>query len=110
MISKNEFVTIINKLMKIHEAEDMLHDALKILSDDFCNICFFAQEDIIVKLLENMFHDEDTGWISYCLYEVNDFKDCHDGMVKDADGNNIPLNNAGELYDLLMSNIHNKND
>ena len=37
------------------------------------------------------------------MWEIDFGKEYVDGMITDDKGNNIPLSNAEELYDLIMS-------
>lgn len=105
MISKIEFVKIINQLIEFHKAEYGLNKIMSAFCSDYSGTCFDKEETIIVDLVQEIFKDKENDWIGYCLYELNDFKEYKDGCVKDENGEIIKLSNAGELYDLLIENM-----
>ena len=109
MISKEEFIKIINKIIKFHEAENKIYEGFSILSTDFTGMLFDEEEQIIIELLQNIFEDNENNWISYALYEINDFKDYEDGCVK-FDGINMSLRNAEDLYNILTYKQHEAHD
>ena len=114
MISKKEFVEIINRLRNYNDLQDKIDDLFKDLIDnkeqDFCNagaICI-GHETIVVKLLENMFNDKDT--ISWWLYECNYGRDFSLGDLE-VNGVEIDLKTSEKLYDYLVDNMKGeKND
>jgi hypothetical protein len=58
-----------------------------------------CHEDLVVKLLENIFDDNDT--ISYWLYERNYGRDYQKGDIID-NGKKVDLSTPGKLYDYLI--------
>lgn len=54
---------------------------------------------LVLALSESM--DDDENWIEYYLWELDFGKRNADLKAYDAQGAEIPLSNAGELYDLL---------
>lgn len=105
MISKKEFVEIIERLKNYNDLQDKIDDLFKSNIDnkemDFMNagsICI-GHETIVVKLLENIFNDKDT--ISWWLYECNYGRDFSLGNLE-VDGIEIDLSTAEKLYDYLI--------
>ena len=99
-ISKQNFIKYINKLQELRSIEDAINEAGKILE---FSINFGSYEQLIIDILTDAFNDDSYGsWISYFLYDLNFGSDWHEGCVTEKDGTNIPLRDAGELYNLLV--------
>lgn len=105
MITKQEFVNIINRLRSYNDLQDKIDDLFKENIDnkeaDFMNagsICI-GHETIVAKLLENIFNDKDT--ISWWLYECNYGRDFSLGDLE-VNGVAIDLSTAEKLYDYLI--------
>lgn len=112
MISKEQFITIINKMKLVddfvNEVNDKSRDLRETLDDSFLdffegNSLFVAHSDIVVQLLENMFNDNDM--ISYWIYELNYGRDYKDGYIQDCDGNNIDISTVEKLYEYLVEEM-----
>ena len=112
MISKEQFVTIISKLKTtddfVNEINDKTRQLRETLDDSFVdffdgNSLFVAHTDLVVKLLENMFNDNDI--ISWWIFELNYGKDYKDGYIQDCDGNNIDISTVEKLYDYLVEEM-----
>lgn len=108
MITKQEFVNIINRLRSYNDLQDKIDDLFKENIDnkeaDFMNagsICI-GHETIVVKLLENMFNDK--GTISWWLYECNYGRDFSLGDLE-VNGVEIDLSTVEKLYDYLVQDI-----
>ena len=107
MITKKEFVNIMNRLRDYNDLQDKIQDLFKENIDnqemDFMNagsICI-GHETVVVHLLENMFNDKDT--ITWRLYEGNYGR--ADGNVIWEDEKEIHLNTPEKLYDYLIKNM-----
>ena len=105
MITKQEFVDIINRLKDYNDLQNKIDKLFEENIDnremDFMNagsICI-GHETIVVKLLENMFNDKDT--ISWWIYECNYGRDFSLGDLE-VDGVEIDLTTAEKLYDYLV--------
>lgn len=105
MITKEQFVKIINRLKAYNDLQDKIQELFKENIDnremDFMNagsICV-GHETIVVELLENMF---DTDIISWWLYELEYGRKYEEGCIQDADGSNIDLSTPEKLYDYLV--------
>lgn len=112
MITKKEFVEIIDRLRNYNDLQNKINDLFKDLIDnneqDFCNagsICI-GHETIVVELLENIFNDKDT--LSWWLYECDYGRNFKLGyMQEEKEGKiiNIDLSNTEKLYDYLVDNM-----
>lgn len=109
MISKKEFVDIINKLKEVNDFVDMVNTEAKKLNDaiisDFHNAMnlSISHENLVVSLLEKIFNGDDT--ISWWLYELNYGRKYYAGCIQDANGKNIDLSTAEKLYDFLIKEV-----
>ena len=99
-LSKEEFVEFIDFAKKRSEAVNPIANQLKRLLD--IDICFLdcQYEYNYLKLLKTIMEDE-SDWISYFAYDLEWGKEYHSGDITDENGNNISLQTAEDLYDLL---------
>lgn len=109
MITKQEFVKIINHLKEANDFVNETNDKARKLNDALISDFFNASslsisfEADLVKVLENMF---DTDLISWWLYELNYGARFKIGCIVEADGITKPdLSTAEKLYDYLVSNL-----
>ena len=102
MISKESFVYYINRLKELKNIYSEINKiGRKFNSFEVNN---YEYEDLVVKILEKTFKDEDIGWIEYYLYELDFGEEWCEGKVTDKNGNDIPLKTAENLYDILIKN------
>ena len=105
MISKKEFVKIINRLKETNDFVEETNDRARKLQDaiesDFFNAMglSISHESLVVRLLEDIFDDKDI--ISWWIYELNYGKDYKDGCFTEENGIIIDVSTAGKLYDYL---------
>lgn len=102
LITKQNFTYYINKLKELSDIEEKLNSVSGILS---FSISFGAYEELIISILEKVFDDEKNYWISYFVYNLSYGTDWHEGCIVTKDGTDIPLRDAGELYDLLVGEM-----
>ena len=108
MITKQEFVKIINRLRDYNDLQDKIQELFKDNIDnqemDFMNagtICV-GHETIVVKLLENMFNDR-GNWISWWLYEQDYGRNVSiDDVFDEEIGKFVDLTTPEKLYDYLI--------
>ena len=106
MITREEFIKIINNLKETDDFVDEVNNKAKKLKDavmsDFFNAMSLSisHENLVVKLLENMFNDTDI--ISWWVYELDYGRLYNKGCIRDCNGKNINLSDAGKLYDYLI--------
>lgn len=109
MISKEEFIEIIDKLRKVNDFVDETNAKAKELDDaiisDFFNTMSLSisHENIVVRLLENMFNDEDI--ISWWLYDLDYGRKFKEGYLTDKNGKDIDVSTAEKLYDYLIKEM-----
>ena len=109
MITREEFIDIIEKLREIDGFVKETNDKARKLNDaiisDFFNASSLSisHENIVVRLLENMFNDEEI--ISWWLYELDYGRKFKKGYLKDGDGKNIDVSTPEKLYDYLIENL-----
>lgn len=106
MIDKKEFVDIINKLKEVDDFVKETNAKARQLNDviisDFFNASSLSisHESIVVRLLENMFNDNDI--ISWWLYELDYGRSYRKGCFQDGKGKNIDISTPEKLYDYLI--------
>lgn len=107
MISKEEFISIIDKLKEVDDFVKETNKRARKLEDaiisDFFNASSLSisHENIVVKLLENMFNDKEL--LSWWVYELDYGRKYKKGYLID-NGINIDISTAGKLYDYLIKN------
>lgn len=98
IISKQEFVNIINKLKQVNDFVNETNTKAKQLNDaiisDFFNASSLSisHEIIVVRLLTKMFNDRDT--ISWWIYELEFGTKYIDGCFTDEGLNDFPLSSS----------------
>ena len=103
MITKKEFVEIIENLKEVNDFVSETNEKARKLHDsiisDFYNAMSLSisHENIVLKLLENMFNDTDI--ISWWLYECDFGR--KEGTVIYENDKEIDLSTAEKLYDYL---------
>ena len=113
MITKQEFLDIIEKLKQVNDFVDDTYKKARELNDaiisDFYNTSSLSisHETIVVKLLENMFNDK--GTISWWLYECNYGRDFSLGDLE-VNGVEIDLSTVEKLYDYLVQDIESEGE
>jgi len=105
MITREEFINIIDKLKEVNDFVDEVNGKARKLDDaiisDFFNASSLSisHENIVVTLLENMFNDYDM--ISWWIYEVNFGRNTDMAWVEE-DGVKTYLYTAEDLYNYLI--------
>lgn len=108
MISKEEFIEIIDRLRETDDIKTQVNRIIRNNTDsyisDFTNAgsLMICHEDLVARLLENMFNNNDV--ISYWLYEKNYGRDYKTGDIVD-NGKKIDLSTPGKLYDYLIKSM-----
>lgn len=111
MITKQEFVNIINRLRNYNDLQNKIDELFENNIDnqemDFMNagsICI-GHETIVVKLLENMFNDR-GNWISWWLYEQDYGRSVRiDDVFNEEIGKFVDLTTPEKLYDYLIEEM-----
>ena len=106
MITKEQFVKIINKLKEADDFVTRTNEDARKLNDAIISEFFNASslsishESIVLELLENMFND--TEILSWWLYELDYGRKFKMGYIQDENGQDINLSTAEKLYDFLI--------
>lgn len=113
MITKQEFVKIIDRLRNYNDLQDKIQELFKDNIEnkemDFMNagtICV-GHEIVVVKLLENMFNDK-SELISWWIYE-QDYGRTYSIGDLEVNGVAIDLTTTEKLYDYLISEMGDSN-
>ena len=109
MISKQEFITIINHIKEVNQFVDETNEKARELNDSIISDFFNASslsisfEDDLIKVLENMFN---TDLIYWWMYELNFGNKFEIGYIVESDGITKPdLSTVEKLYDYLVQNL-----
>lgn len=96
------------KQQRKHDVECSLN-IKKVFPDAFAANLLYDNSAIIdqlIKVLQVAFNDNhEHSWIDYFIYELDFGKKNKSLKVTGSNGENIPLSNAGQLYDLLIENL-----
>lgn len=93
------FEKTIKELISIRKDEDNLNKALRKFCPDFNYLSLSCRcEEIIIKLLEDSFNDNDI--ISWWIYEMDFGKDA-DKKSLFVDGKIMPIKTIRDLYNYL---------
>lgn len=109
MITKQEFIKIINRLKEVNDFVDETNKRAKKLNDakisDFYNTMSLSisHENTVVELLENMFNDKDI--IGWWLYELDYGRKFKKGYLRDENGLDVDVSSAGKLYNYLIKEM-----
>ena len=105
-MNKNKFLNIMDQICKARNLENNLAKAYR----EYNNAEFFsyglfvdpAYEEIIFSLLEDIMNDQDNQWIRYWVDELDCGYKWKPGKVVDANGKDINLDTAEDLWEFLM--------
>lgn len=110
MLTKKEFIEIINRLKATRDTIENINNILRNSRDsieaDFVDASslMVCHEDLVIKLLDNMF---DTDMVSYWIYELDYGETFKMGYVSYEENGKIvapDLSSAEKLYDYLIEN------
>ena len=104
MISKDTFVQVMTRLENLDKKMDNVDNALRELSPDFCGLYVPEIMDIAVYLLEEMFNDKESHWLSYLIFDLNWLHDCHIYKITE-NCQPIDLSTWDKVYDFLIKNM-----
>lgn len=106
MLSKEEFVRIMNEIKKIMQADEELFDAFQKLSKDNYVMTNINSISLVLELLEHIMHDnEDYPNIEYFIYELDWGTKWDSGVLTD-NGEDIRLDTVESLYEYLVKNYN----
>ena len=100
ILTKNEFIDVINQLQTTMEFTDKINGVLRCYPD--CGYIFPPDGvTAAVTVLEKMF-DEPYD-IEYFCFELDFGRKWKHGMCTDRDGNDVCLATAADLYDAITN-------
>lgn len=114
IISKEEFVDIINRLQQVNDFVNETNKKARELDDaiisDFFNASSLSisHETTVVRLLKMMFNDHDD-LISWWIYE-KDYGRKKEIRLWDGCSNEIDLSTAEKMYDYLVQDIESEEE
>lgn len=108
MISKEAFINTMKHLENLDTKMARVDSALKDLCEDFCGFYITDIFDIVINLLEEVFHDQEE-WIGYFVFEEDWL---HGFKIGDVIVNNVPviIDDWGDVYDFLIVNMEEENE
>lgn len=104
MISKETFVSTLNRCKTLADVEDEVNSIFRKANLDFMSISYSAYEDITINLLAEAMEDKNE-WVAWWVWECEwgNFATVEDEKV---DGGIRNISTPEELYDFLME-VHN---
>lgn len=108
MISKEEFIEIIDRLREVNDFVEETNEKARELRESMESDCFNAMslaithEGTVVKLLERIFK---TDIISWWIYELDYGREYKKGCIQEGNGKNIDVSTAEKLYDYLIKDM-----
>lgn len=102
MISKETFIKTMERLESLDNKMSKVDDAMREIDSDFCGFYITDVFNITINLLEEVFNDVDTNWLSYFVWErdwLHNFK-LGDVTINDEP---VEINNWEDVYDFLVS-------
>ena len=108
-ISKELFIETIKSIQKQHEYDVKCAKLInEVYSDAFhANLQYKNHylSNQLVKILQEFLNDDiEESWIEYFIWDLDFGKNNDRLKAHRADGSEIPLSTAGELYDFLVEN------
>lgn len=106
-LSREEFVTIINKLRDssdlVNKVDELFQASRDNVECDFCNgaALQISHESTVVLLLRKLLNDAYED-IDYFIYEIDYGRKYKPGMITDDNGKDIDWSSAEKLYDYLI--------
>lgn len=104
MISKETFIKTMERLESLDNKMSKVDDAMREIDSDFCGFYITEPFDIVINLLEEMFNDTKTNWISYFVFERDWLHKFELGDIV-IGGYSVVINNWGDVYDFLISEM-----
>ena len=103
MISKEAFINTMKHLENLDTKMARVDSALKDLCEDFCGFYITDIFDIVINLLEEVFHDQEE-WMGYFVFEEDWL---HGFKIGDVIVNDVPviIDDWGDVYDFLIVNM-----
>lgn len=105
ILDKESFVRVMDGIAEVCRYNKRLND---FISDNGEGYVFMPDATVqALDILQIMFEDE-NDWIGYFFTDMDFGVKYHHGVITSENGNEIPLRNAGDLWELLMRNLKDK--
>lgn len=101
MITREKFVSIMNRLKELNKKIEGVDSALKALSPDFGGFCIPEATDIVLEILTETLGDR-FEWINYFVYERDWLDDYYPGCIRESNDSFIDLSDWGKIYDFIQ--------
>ena len=100
MISKETFVSTVERLQILDKKMDAVDKAMKALDSDFCSFYITSIFNTTFDLLKEAMNDNDD-WIGYFVYERDWLRDFKLGDVE-VNGEPVKIYSLGDVYDFIV--------
>lgn len=100
MISKETFVSTVERLQILDKKMDAVDKAMKALDSDFCSFYITSIFNTTFDLLKEAMNDNDD-WIGYFVYERDWLRDFKLGDVE-VNGEPVKIYSWGDVYDFIV--------
>ena len=99
-ITKKVFTSLLKEIIQQDKDLDEFENVIgKLSPNSYPPIFEFTS--LSLKVLE--YAMDDTKWLSYWYWELNQGKNWRKGCVKDKDGKDIPIKTISQLYDFIVN-------
>ena len=105
--NREEFIKVINRIQKLDNIYVKIN---KLFIDNEMGAEIIGLPNLVPELIGTLsrMYEDDDDWISYYCYEIWFGEGYNPGSITAADGTDIPLGDAGDLWDLLIYNLQMK--
>ena len=105
--NREEFIKVINRIRTLDKFYDKINN---FFIDNEIDGTIMGWPDLAPELVGTLsrMYEDDNDWISYFCYEIWFGEGYAPGSITAADGTDIPLGDAGDLWDLLIYNLQMK--
>ena len=102
ILSKDQFIDVMKGLARVDATTRKLND---FITENMEGYIYYPDATVEVLItLQTMFDDEED-WIGFFYSQMDIDGIYKPGFAKDNDGNDIPMKDAGDLWELLMKNL-----
>ena len=103
-MNKQQFIKHLKELIRIKKEAERVDKVIREspLNDNLSTMAFGSgyYEELLLNILKDAMDDKDD-WIGYFIYDRN-MKFTKKNIINDKNGNNLPLRNFDDLYNLIV--------
>lgn len=113
MLSKEKFVSYINKIKDTFRKDDELSNAIEEACNNSCRVIglYSSECNIMVELLSLAMglecHTQDDNVLEYFIYDLDFGKEYEKGCYTEADGTPIDISTTEKLYEYILEEYNN---